>query len=700
MRVSMMDFTKHQFIMVSSIQLSRSGRVRQVTANLAKLIVFLSLIAVSGPKARATTYSLIGSHTLTWTSSGGRSVCVSRTGGYDSLTVYATLTGSSNFGLSWAPIHWNDTAHDSAWRWDTAHCLYVTFRSYHNDTSNAVLILHDSHHSDTISLTGYGKDTSTPPPPNPDSLDFSVQWTKNFLYDTSGLAISNQIGNRQHVPISIHIWVADSTYWSAYQMGDSIHHGSFTLWIDSIGGSQSVYKWAVFGYTPHGLTRDSVIAYLECNYPHHQLSQVTIYYQKLGLMAPIVTAPDLGVINIGDSVCGDVWIYNPHSIPDTIGAINLMSYGPAWRFHNLPHLPYIIDANDSVSFQLCFHPDSSYTGGDYTYPINVVYHDAPSGWYLSINTSARAHVPECIEPKSDTVTLDDVILGGYEDASQTFVVRRNGTLRADSSYSWNSTVTILSPSLPKSVHAGDSVTITFRTTPTLDSSGWFSSAIPLRLGTCSAQIVFVGYAIDTSSTVKIDNGKLPLLAMKGNTNSTTKIFSIQNSLGKDIIINSVALAEGSHFSVKGITPHSSTGYDTLRTNGSLTVIVEFDAASNGFYHDSLIFKGKDGAPTAVFNLEGIRAQSAGVNNPTHTPVTLLLTPNPAEGPVRIDVANAQRSTLEIFDMLGTRLLQIPNTSLYNWNSEGLPNGSYIVRADGMDINGTPFVISKRLVLER
>jgi hypothetical protein len=346
--------------------------------------------------------------------------------------------------------------------------------------------------------------------------------------------------------------------------------------------------------------------------------------------------------------------------------------------------------------------------------ITVSYSDT-SGLTGSVEGTAYGAVyGSCLESlrsNSDSLKLDEVIYGGYVEATESFIIHSDTELSAGSGVMYQGgSVQVISPSLPMRVHAGDSVKITFRVTPgSMDSSiyglGLYYGYIPLYLGGCTGEITFQGDVTDsTSGALQLFSDQTELLALRSSTTTVTKTFDFVNSSGLPERVTSVSLANGSHFSITGYDPHAPV--DTLYSNDQLGITLQFDANTTGFYQDSLTIVTEAGLSTPVihrFNVEAIREASSGVTLITMTsPVDVTLSPNPTQGLVSISIGNAARAQVEVFDLLGSKLANVPNvsTSSYTWNAGNLPNGIYIVRASGTDENGNTFVISKRLVLER
>jgi hypothetical protein len=82
---------------------------------------------------------------------------------------------------------------------------------------------------------------------------------------------------------------------------------------------------------------------------------------------------------------------------------------------------------------------------------------------------------------------------------------------------------------------------------------------------------------------------------------------------------------------------------------------------------------------------------------------LAIMPNPATTNVRI--TGLANSTVEIYDMLGRQVNVFTSVGDLSWNcrdytGNAVPNGAYIVRITGIAHTGSPFVLSKRLIIER
>ncbi len=698
--------------MKPTIQHSRRGSC--ATRFLRSLVLVLFGLLV-GNSARATeTYSYSGPHSLTWTTNGSKYLAITRTGGYDSLIVDASLAGSSKFTLeSQTFVAWGDTANDTGYQYDSVRYFYVYFSSSIADTSDAKLVIHDNHHADTISLVGYGTD---------DRIDYTIQW-ENGMWDTLGngksyanitidsgsnTTLYGIIYNHRASSINVYLSLSDSAHWQFINNGSGD-----TLSLN--GTSDSAYGRDLdISYNSHGVYRDSVEVTVSCSSPYTQTTSFWIFVTDPRYAPtyyiPTVVAPDFGTVPNDSSVCGTVTITDSTAQPITITAISVGAES-GWSSSGMPTLPYTLSAWGEVTFNVCFAPGNYYSGGANWDPISVYYSDS-SGLTGSVSEYAKATTQPCITALQGTVPLDEVMAGGYVQATASFVMHKDTVLYGGTGEVMpnGGTVQILSPTLPLNVHTGDTVTFTFRVTPAnvVDSAGigYYDGYYPLELGNCDTDISFTGSETDTTGTdLSLFQNETGLMALTTSNSVTVDTFWFDNNTAAHVLVSSVSLTNSTNFSLVGVLPHSPN--DSLASGGEMGVIIQFDGDTNGFYHDSLIVVTDGGWSLPVqhiFNLEAMHTQgTAGVAVPVAiSPASISIVPNPASGPVMISVNEAQKANIEIFDLLGNQIVNATEagTSAYEWNASSMANGIYIVRANGVDKNGSPFVISERMVLNK
>jgi Secretion system C-terminal sorting domain len=90
--------------------------------------------------------------------------------------------------------------------------------------------------------------------------------------------------------------------------------------------------------------------------------------------------------------------------------------------------------------------------------------------------------------------------------------------------------------------------------------------------------------------------------------------------------------------------------------------------------------------------------TASVLAPQQTPLTISIYPNPASGDVTIFMEGTPSADVEIFDVLGREVDHFQVNGSYDWETSGLPTGTYIIHAnENGPGNSQPIV--KRIVKE-
>lgn len=118
--------------------------------------------------------------------------------------------------------------------------------------------------------------------------------------------------------------------------------------------------------------------------------------------------------------------------------------------------------------------------------------------------------------------------------------------------------------------------------------------------------------------------------------------------------------------------------------------------SPGVYADTLVVVTDDMFVT-LYLLIHVVIHGSDVHAPHVTIASLRVSPNPTSGPVMIHLANAQRATMEVLNVIGKLVVRIDANAA--WDTSNVPSGTYFIRASGVDDNSNPFVITQRVVIE-
>lgn len=630
---------------------------------------------------------------MNYTTNGWKYFTIYRTGGNSALTVNLSLSGSSKFTLVNSSVVFQaDTAKDS-----TPRTFAVIFTSVVHDTSVATLVMTDGSRSDTVVLNGIG--TGYTPP------DFTVNDT--FFYinvrrDSAGTYASAllQIKNELSSNLSLNVIPADSVHFNVDGHGGEVVNLSGN-------GAANVY----INYIPHNVSTDrTTVSVTEQSSPYLRRTITVIVVDSL-YMTPtyqptVVLTKDLGLVSLGDSACGTLLIQNQSPKSMTINYLAATdSTSGRWVLKNQPSFPLTLLSGDSVMMDVCFYPQSTDYGLYTSDNIYVIYVDGNSH-SGSVGRNISAHTLPCLTPTNDTIHMDDVVAGGFIEASTTIIANRSGTLRKGYSYASDSgSVSVLIPSLPKTVQAGDTVTLRVRLNTDARMPGNYYGYLRIDEDSCSTGRTTVLYGRSVASTdstaLQLFPAQSELLAMKTTKAVTIDTFWFVNNSGGEVHVTGASLTQGTYFHILGEVPHALP--DTLTASQKLGVIIRLDGDTLGFYHDSLYITASNALQSMPIDLEAmvLGLEGAGVARAEEpTSVNLWLSPNPATGPVAIGVEGARHASIEIFDLLGSRVVSLPDALNTTWNAASSEGHAYIVRATGTDATGQPFTLSKRLMLTR
>jgi hypothetical protein len=672
--------------MIPTLHHSRSRSRSLARASMS--LVLMALLSFAATQARAVvTFEYYGAHSVTWHSNSWNYFSIYRVGGRTPLTVHTYLTGSSNFGLNGSQLILDDSTKDTV-----ANTIGVVFGSNKADTSIAWLYFNDGVHIDSIELIGYGTSATA----DFRMCDSVISIT--VVHDSSGnvkAEAQSCLTNTGNSPITATLHIMDSSNFSFGNSGGTLIASLSAL---------ATQNFTVY-YKGKGRYKASTQIAVSCNSPFHQYTYVIVNVVDPSLAPPsykpTIIAPNVGLVLAGDSACGLVTIANTNLNAITITRIsNTDSIN--WSMNANLKFPFTLQPGGTAMFTLCYHSNGNDYGAYVSDKILVWYQDSNTNPYVSV--TATAHVQLAVDAH-DSTALDDVVVGGFVEASAYFVTRKAGTVTTGTAgVDYGGTVEILSPAMPKTVKAGDTVVLRYRVTPRSDSVGVYYGYIDVNIGTWSGTAIFWGKTVGATSSdsahgLSIYADQNELVAMRTSNHVQVDTFWFANNYGGNVTVSNAKLSSGAHFQILGYLPGSLP--ITLSANQSMGIIMQFNGDTVGFYRDSLYLDASHNIWSQPINVQAYATQSAGVrDNTVSTTASLFVSPNPANGPVAIAIAGARTANVEVYDLLGGRIVSIPNTMDASWNADGLSGGAYIVRASGTDSNGNPYSITKRLILVR
>ncbi|HEY6171048.1 MAG TPA: T9SS type A sorting domain-containing protein, partial [Candidatus Kapabacteria bacterium] len=329
-----------------------------------------------------------------------------------------------------------------------------------------------------------------------------------------------------------------------------------------------------------------------------------------------------------------------------------------------------------------------------------------------------ARTRPCYSQKpSGSLVMEPAIPGGYTKAS--FIFRNNDP----------NSVTLTSITMGSGLHAeyftldtpfaplwvgpfGDvEMTYRFRPADTVVGMAYVPLRFTFDIPGIDTICKTMNYELRSSTISPFDTSVIPLypnqtasLPMASEKDTATKRFRFQNNLSIPVTVVSVDVSDTGHFTITSTDPSALPA--VIEPNGMFTVDVLFHASDTGYYSDDLVIVTDHAISSETFHLKALRMSQlpVAVDEPEVVTQYLHITPNPAVSGVLCSVPVGTKK-ISIYDALGNLIAQKENTSEWNWaavHSDGTPvaSGVYFVRAEGVSGSRRPFVISKKLIIER
>jgi hypothetical protein len=193
-----------------------------------------------------------------------------------------------------------------------------------------------------------------------------------------------------------------------------------------------------------------------------------------------------------------------------------------------------------------------------------------------------------------------------------------------------------------------------------------------------------------------------VLGMSGAAPSFSQDFHFVNNGPQNVKVTAVSLSDPSpEFAITGIQPTNVLPF-TLAPGGKMTVTVLFTPSKPGvLFYNQIVITTEVGAQSVSFPLQGLQLLPEGVKQVTQENVAMSLVPNPAHREVSVSITGAEKvSRCELYDALGRVLMSSTGNTILDWQLDpSLASGVYFIRAEGVAVDGNPFIATKRLIVE-
>jgi hypothetical protein len=675
--------------------------------------LLMPLVILTAHRASAQTFRIDGPKVYNFTAAAMNVSIILKNNTAASYKIYAWIENNTDGQIEFYPniINMLDTSVSVGSE------IIVNFIARGPAIVNARIILFDSVATrDTIYING--KDTLYHDPSRPYRLyTMDNKEIKGGTGDTTHYIYFTHDGVGKEFPMRIKNYsaspIAMTPTYIGWANGFSVTPNMFTL---DVYPSNAMSIDIIAGYTPTGNQYDTAILLIKSIDPLIPQDTLVFIGRNIDVFDPAKLAGDtvdVGVRGLDITENYMFTIRNPTKRMVTItdadesGDANKCFTAPLGSMVNKVFMP-----GDTANYIVTYKaPARKEVTSEVLFTIAYTTNKGETGF---IYYKYIAHTRSCYTQNPPaSLVMEPAIPGGYTKA--TFTIRNNDDKWVEL----------------KSIYMGDGAhteyfTIDTPATLPIYLDGWKETEFTVRftpkdsvVGMAYVPLTFefnlqnfdtvcrtMSYELRSSTTViPLYPNQTASLPMASEKDTMTKRFRFQNNLTVPVTILSAEVSDSGHFTITSTDPAGLPV--VIEPNEMFTVDVLFAASDTGYYSDDLVIVTDHAFTSQVFHLKALRVSQlpVAVTQPKVVTGFLHITPNPAlNGSVQLSAPFGTKK-ITIYNALGDLIAQTENTPEWNWaalSNSGTPvsSGVYFVRAEGLSNNGKPFVISKRLVIEK
>jgi len=428
-------------------------------------------------------------------------------------------------------------------------------------------------------------------------------------------------------------------------------------------------------------------------------------------------------VDVGGQQCQSVNFNNTTNVAITIDSVRFS--GDTAGFTTQMAAGSTIGANSTGTITVCYAPTMATNNANAT--LTLAYH-SPNDSTIYGNLYVRIHADAEMEDTTTTGNhncllvrhmggiLGPIISGGTVNDSIMVVNRTNSaiTITGVTVGTGDSSAFSVTNTFPVTVAANGETMLNLHFAPTDSNQVRYTSNVTLMLGTGGENCNTVSFQIggvavpgnngggQAGGHINIDSLGNDVVGVHGNVNTTTTTtVTFVNNTANPITVTGVTLADTTNFHVISTTPTLPT---VLQPGAQLNVVVGLTGNVPGFVSTDLMLNTSNSITPRNVIVQGILlAPQNDVKVRAAGDVKVLLSPNPSHGAVRVDLTNAAKAKVEVYDILGQIVASGSASDYWSWNgttAAGIAaNGTYIVRITGVDTNGKNFTVSRQVVIQ-
>ena len=421
--------------------------------------------------------------------------------------------------------------------------------------------------------------------------------------------------------------------------------------------------------------------------------------------------------------CFNFFLSNTTGASISLNSITLSTSNPVLSLSSLPSMPETLANTAVVGFQVCV--DGNHPIGFYDGIIHAVYTVGSES--DTVDLSIRAGIfgdtlSQCLALSAQDYSFSATRPGdsssvtvSYTNASSDTVSITGMTCASTGSNIIHPTYSsapsfpiVLAPGATGSIGMTMTIPMHFTTsevsaTLTLTSLGHGSNGLPCHNAVAYLTGKTLVPLVDTSD-VDMHPGSGATISLSSDASMTDHLIRFHNnsSPAKQVYVRNAALTgtDASYFSV--VSAWTSSGNDTLGSGDEYELVLRLDPTSLRSYSADIALTIEDALTTIVYHVN-VTPKKLGVapSFDQATAIDMRIYPNPSHGVATISLVGTSRARFEVLDLLGRVVMSGPDATEWTISSLGqtLGQGAYFVRATGVTESGTPFVTTKRLVVE-
>ncbi len=451
---------------------------------------------------------------------------------------------------------------------------------------------------------------------------------------------------------------------------------------------------------------------------------------------------NFGLLYPGVSKCDSVTMYNPNSFSVTVTSLAIASPYVDCQLSGAPSLPFTMAAYQQMNLEACMtgKSDTDMDTASITATITADYSFSNGTGTANYNIYGYVVPVDSICLSLSSLYLGDCNIGSTNNAENAVTNRTSSDVTIDSIVFTSGDVSdfaTTSSEFPLTLHAGATgyFHIAFSAPSSADEGQSYSAGVLVySTGTSEAGTPCGPLAATVSGTATIPIlDSLVLDAPPGGDSTLTISTKAEKSRYLIFISNDTSVSiDPISLEITDTNPvayFGSAGTEIIGFNDSLIpahaspynyipVVMTLDVPDTGTYNVDMTLtyqvQRADGrieitsVPVYQYHVVAHRtpAGTDGVTPTTQAPsLDFSLMPNPARGDVTISLPSGINSTIEIYNILGTLVMQEQANGPFVWNgltSTGnmVPDGAYIVRVSQSGSGGSVSTSSKQLMMMR